>query len=335
MVVPMYVETVPNRNSRPAVLLREGWREGGRVRKRTLANLTDWPAEKVRRLRQVLKGQPLVSPEEAFIIERSLPHGHVEAVLAMTRRLELDRIIAPKRSPERDRVLVMVVGRLLHPGSKLAATRWWHTTTLARELDLGEADEDDLYEAINWLLARRERIERHLAQRHLHEGASAFADVSGSCYEGLADIERWFRILKDPDIRVRPIRHREERRVRAHPLVCLLAGYLEWHLRRAWAPLLFDDETLPDDRRTRDPVAPAEPTARARHGKASRRTDDGAPLHSLDTLLRELATRCRNTCRVPADPSAPPLSLLTEPTPIQRRAAQLIESFPVPGSSKS
>ena len=305
----MYVETVPNRSSRPAVLLREGWREGGRVRKRTLANLTDWPAEKVRRLRQVLKGQPLVSPEEAFAIERSLPHGHVEALLAMTRRLGLDRLIAPKRSPERDRVLAMVVGRLLDPGSELAATRRWHTTTLARELDLGNADEDDLYEAMDWLFARRERIERHLAQR----GAPVFADISGSCYEGLADIEPWFRILKDPDIRVRPIRHRRERRVRAHPLVCLLAGYLEWHLRRAWAPLLFDDETPADDRRT----------------------DDGAPLHSLDTLLDELATRCRNTCRVPSAPSAPPLSLLTEPTPTQRRAAQLIESFPLPGTPKS
>ena len=119
MAVPMYVETVSNRNSRPAVLLREGWREGGRVRKRTLANLTDWPAEKVQCLRRVLKGQRLVSPEEAFAIERSLPHGHVEAVLAM------------------------VVGRLLHPGSKLATTRRWHSTTLAQELDLGDADEDD------------------------------------------------------------------------------------------------------------------------------------------------------------------------------------------------
>ena len=184
MVVPMYVETVPNRNSRPAVLLREGWREGGRVRKRTLANLTDWPPEKVQCLRRVLKGQRLVHPEDAFTIERSLPHGHVEAVLAMARRLGLDRLIAPKRSPERDRVLAMVVGRLLHPASKLATTRRWQTTTLAQELDLGDADEDDLYEAMDWLLARQERIERRLAQRHLHEGAPVFADVSGSDYEG-------------------------------------------------------------------------------------------------------------------------------------------------------
>ena len=180
----MYVETVPNRNSRPAVLLREGWREGERVRKRTLANLTDWPAEKVDSLRRVLKGQRLVSPEDAFTIERSLPHGHVDALLAMTRRLGLDRLIAPKRSPERDRVLAMVVQRLLYPASKLATPRRWHTTTLAQELDLGDADEDALDEAMDWLLARQERIERRLAQRHLHEGAPVFADVSGSDYEG-------------------------------------------------------------------------------------------------------------------------------------------------------
>ena len=108
-----------------------------------------------------------------------------------------------------------------------------------------------------------------------------------------------------------------------------------WHLRRAWAPLRFDDGTLADARRTRDPVAAAQPTARARHGKASRRSDDGAPLHGLDTLLGELAARCRNTCRVPAGPSAPALSVPTEPAPTRRRAARLIESFPVPGTSES
>ena len=99
----MYIETVPNRSSRPAILLCEGQR----VRKRTLANLTHWPTEKVEALRQVLEGQRLLAPDDAFAIERSLPHGHVEAVLAMARRLELDRLIAPKRCPERDRVLAI------------------------------------------------------------------------------------------------------------------------------------------------------------------------------------------------------------------------------------
>ena len=576
----MYIETVPNRNSRPAILLRQGWREGQRVRKKTLANLTDWPAEKVEALRQVLKGQRLVAPEDAFAVERSLPHGHVEALLAMTRRLGLERLIAPKRCPERDRVLAMVLERVLHPASKLATTRLWHSTTLAEELGVGDDDEDHLYEAMDWLLKRQERIEQRLAKRHLHEQQPVFADVSSSYYEGrtcplmrfgynrdgkrgktqvvyavlsapggcpvavqaypgntsdpntvpdqvgklkerfglervvlvgdrglltqvqiehlkrhrglgwvsalrapqiralveqdalqlslfdeqnlaeivspdypgerlvacynpllaeerarkreellaateaglervareaarrtrtpldaaelgrkvgrvlgrhkmgkhfewevedgqlryrrraervetearldgiyvlrtsepaerlssqdtvrtykgLSDVERWFRTLKGLEVRVRPIRHREERRVRAHLFVCLLAGYVEWHLRRALAPLLFDDETLHEARRTRDPVATAKPTLRAREKKARRRTDDGLALHSLDTLIAELATRCRNTCRVPSDPAAPPFSLLTEPTQTQRRAAQLIEMFPVPETAKT
>ena len=574
----MYVETVPNRNSRPAVLLREGWREGGRVRKRTLANLTDWPAEKVRRLRQVLKGQPLVSPEEAFIIERSLPHGHVEAVLAMTGRLGLDRIIAPKRSPERDRVLAMVVGRLLHPGSELAATRWWHTTTLAWELDLGEADEADLYEAMDWLLARRERIERRLAQRHLREGASVFADVSGSCYEGRTcppvrfgynrDGKRgkpqvvhtvlsaaggcpvavqahpgntadpntvtdrvpklrerfgfqrvmpvgdrgqpaqvqidhpgrhpglgWVSALRAAQVRspveaealrlslfdernpagfvspdhpgerpvgcCNPLPVQECARKREALLAAVEAGleriareaarctpldaaqpghevgrvisrhgmakHFRWtvrngrliyerdharidaearldgiHVLRAGEPAgrLSPEDTVrtckgPTDierwfralQGARHPGATHPPPRGAPGSGASARVPAGrvsgaasAPrlgaaavrrrnparrlahprprrprqthslrpaqesipahrrrsaLHSLDTLLGEPATRRRNTCRVPADPSAPPLSLLTEPTPTRRRAAQLIESFPVPGTPKA
>ena len=152
-------------------------------------------------------------------------------------------------------------------------------------------------------------------------------------YKGLADVERWFRTLKGLEVRVRLIRHREERRVRAHLFICLLSGYVEWHLRRAVAPLLFDDETLDEARRTRDPVAAAEPTPRAREKKARRRTDDGLTLHSLDTLLAELATRCRNTCRVLSDPTAPAFSLLTEPTRTQRRVAELIEMFPVPGTA--
>ena len=131
-------------------------------------------------------------------------------------------------------------------------------------------------------------------------------------YKGLSDVERWFRTLKGLEVRVRPIRHREERRVRAHLFVCLLAGYVEWHVRRALAPLLFDDETLHEARRTRDPVATAKPTPRAREKKTRRRTDDGLALHSLDTLIAELATSCRNTCRVLSDPVAPPFALLTE-----------------------
>ena len=571
----MYIESVPNRKSRPAILLRQGWREGKRVRKKTLANLTDWPAEQIEALRRVLRGERLVAPEAAFVVERSLPHGHVEALLAMIRRLRFDRLIAAKPSRQRDLVLAMVVERLIHPASKLATTRLWHTTTLAQELGLGEADEDDLYAAMDWLLERQGRIEAALARRHLAEGTPVFYDVTSSYYEGrtcplmrrgynrdgrkgktqvvygvlcggeglpvavevypgntgdpttvgdqvaklqerfglervvlvgdrgmltetqigqlkrhpglgwisalkssairrlvdqnglqlslfdernlaeitceafpgerliacfnplladerarkrqdllaatetaldkiarqvarrtktplsaaeigqkvgrviarfkvakhfeveiddgrfayrrkqqtiqaeagldgiyvirtsepaarlsapdtvraykaLAQVEQLFRSLKGLGVLIRPIRHRQERRVRAHIFLCLLAGHLQWHLRRAWAPLLFDDQSLARERKTRDPVAPARPTPEAKRKKATRRTEDGLPLHSLDTLIAELATRCRNTCRITSDPNAPTVPLLTQPTETQRRARNLIDMFPVP-----
>jgi hypothetical protein len=180
----MYVETVPNRNSRPAVLLREGWREGKRIRKRTLANLTEWPSDKVEALRRLLKGERLVAAEDAFVIERSLPHGHVAALLAMARRLGLDRLLAARPCRERDLVLAMILERLLHPASKLATTRLWHATSLAAELAVADADVDELYGAMDWLLARQDRIEQALARRHLGAGAPVFYDVTSSYYEG-------------------------------------------------------------------------------------------------------------------------------------------------------
>jgi hypothetical protein len=180
----MYIDTVPNRNSRPAVLLREGWRAGGKICKRTLANLTEWPAHKVELLRRLLRDEPLVAPEEAFTIERSLPHGHVEAVLAMIRHLGVDTLLGAKRSPERDLVVAMIVERLIYPCSKLATTRLWHSTTLAQELGVEGADEEGLYAALDWLLERQERIEKKLAARHLSEGGQVLYDVSSSYYEG-------------------------------------------------------------------------------------------------------------------------------------------------------
>ena len=146
----MYVDIVPNRNSRPAILLRDGWREGKRVRKRTIAGISSWPRDQVERLRHILKNVPLVHPDELFVIERSLPHGHVETVLKVIRRLKLPTLIHPRPSRQRDLVMAMIIQRLLQPASKLATTRLWHTTTLASELSLEEADEDDLYGAMDW-----------------------------------------------------------------------------------------------------------------------------------------------------------------------------------------
>ncbi len=573
----MYVEIVPNRNSRPAILLREGWREGKKVCKRTLANLTDWPAPQVQALRRVLKNEPLVSPHEAFSIERSWPHGHVEAVLETIRRIGLDKLIGAKRTRQRDLVLAMLVERLITPCSKLATTRLWHSTTLAQLLEVGDADEDELYEALDWLLKRQGRIEKRLAQRHLGQGQQVLYDVSSSYYEGhscplaqfghnrdgkrgkpivvygmltdtrgwpvavqvypgntgdpstvadqvnklqkrytldrvilvgdrgmlthkqieglkehpgigwisalrrekvrklvdekslqlslfeeknlaeidsadfpderliacfnsllaeerrrkrnellaateqtlekirsevqrrtktplsaaeigqkvgkiinrykvgkhfelsiadghlsfsrrteaidreaeldglyvirtsepreslsaedtvrsyknLAQVEQAFRTLKGMELRIRPIHHREEQRVRAHIFLCLLAYYAEWHMRQALSSLLFDDETLSIERKRRDPVAPAKASASVRKKKIDRQTEDGLPIHSFTTLMAELGTRCRHLCRLKSDPQSPAFFQDTQPTPLQSRTLELIRLFPVAGS---
>jgi hypothetical protein len=133
-VASMFVDIVPNRQSPPAILLRESWREGRGTRKRTLANLSHRPAQKVEQLRRVLRDEPLVAPDALFTVERSIPHGHVEAVRQMMHRLQLDTMLTAKRSRERDLVLALIVERLLHPASNLATTRLWSTTTLGETL---------------------------------------------------------------------------------------------------------------------------------------------------------------------------------------------------------
>ncbi len=575
----MYVDEVPNRNSPPAILLRESFREGGKSRKRTLANISRWPREQIEALRRVLRGETVVAPADAFAIERSLPHGHVKAVLGTIRKIGLDRVIAARRSRERDLVVAMIAERLLHGGSKLAGTRHWHATTLAAEMSVEDADADEVYAAMDWLLKRQSRIENKLARRHLAEGGQVLYDITSSYYEGrtcplarfghdrdgkkgkpiivygvltdrdgrpvavqvyegntgdsttvpdqvtklrerfnltrvvlvgdrgmltqtriedlkkypglgwisalrsgaireliergqlqtslfdernlaeitspefpgerlvacynplladkrarkrkelvsatekgLARIERevarrtkkpmtaadiglkvgrvvnrhkvakhfkltiednrfeWardrvasgslgkvtrrgeekierekkldgiyvirtseragdlaaedavrsyknlgrvehaFRCLKGIDIRVRPIYHRIPPRVRSHIFVCMLAYYVEWHMRLRLAPLLFEDEELPADRRTRDPVAPAEPSVSARQKKAERVTAEGLTVHSFETLLPELGTLCRNKCRLKAVPSGEtPRPSVGPPAPSEKR----------------
>jgi transposase len=569
ILAPMYIERVPNRNSPPAVLLREGWREGKKTRKRTLANLSDWPDHKIETLRRLLRDEILVSPHELFRVERSVPHGHVEAVLGTMRKLGLDSAIAAKRCRERDLVLAMIAERLIHPCSKLATTRLWHTTTLAEEVSVVDADVDELYDAMDWLLARQPRIEKKLAERHLSEGAIVLYDTTSSYYEGhtcplarfgfdrdgakglpiivygvmtddegrpvavevypgntadpttvveqveklrqqfglsrvvmvgdrgmltepqiekikthpglgwisaltsvsirklvkgghlqlslfdeknlaeitspeypgerlvvcfnpllaeergrkrrellastekgleriakeaarrtrkpltqaelgikagrvlgryrmgkhftltirdgsfqwtrredsieqeakldgiyvirtseskqrlsaedtvrkyksLAQVERAFRCLKGIDLLVRPIRHRTEDHVRAHVFLCMLAYYVEWHMRKALRPILFEDDQLEEDRKRRDPIAPAKPSDSVRRKKRERVTADGLPVHSFETLLIELGTRCRNSCKVKSDRSGPTFTQITIPTALQTRAYELL-----------
>lgn len=180
----MHIDAVPNRGSRPTYLLRESYREGKNVRKRTLANLSALSDEQLDAIRAVLAGVSVQPVEALFETVRSRLHGHVQAVRVAMQRLGFEPLIASRPSAERDRVCAMVAARILWPGSKLATTRWWHTTTLAQEFGVEHADEDDLYAAMDWLLARQGRIQKKLAARHLQEGGLALYDLSSSYFEG-------------------------------------------------------------------------------------------------------------------------------------------------------
>src|ERR1700693_773485 len=185
----MYIEAVPNRNSPPAILLRESFRVGGKVRKRTLLNLSEWPAAMVEGLRALLKGGTVLPPgEEAIAIKRSLPHGHVAAVLGTLRRIGLDRLLGPAGNRCRDLVIAMIVARLITPGFKLATAKALDPITAASSLGtvlgLGEVDEDELYTALDWLLERQPQIEAALAKRHLKNGTLVLYDVLSSYLEG-------------------------------------------------------------------------------------------------------------------------------------------------------
>jgi len=185
----MYIEAVPNRNSPPAILLRESFRQNGRVCKRTLCNLSGWSPAHVEGLRGVLKGGTVIPAEhDAFIITRSLPHGHVAAALGTARKIGLDRILGPAGDRCRDLVLALLVGRILDPVSKLAAARTLSPATascsLGEALGLGEVSDAELYAALDWLLERQAAIETALARRHLQNGTLVLYDVSSSYMEG-------------------------------------------------------------------------------------------------------------------------------------------------------
>jgi transposase len=185
----MYVATVPNRDSPPAILLRESYRDGDKVKTRTLANLTGWPRPKVEALRAVLKGATPRAPlKDAFDIVRSRPHGHVAATLGTLRRTGLETLIAPKRSRERDLVTAMLVARIIEPGSKLALARELGartlTSSLGEILGLEQASADEIYEAMDWLLLRQDAIEDALAKKHLADGTLVLYDVTSTYFEG-------------------------------------------------------------------------------------------------------------------------------------------------------
>jgi hypothetical protein len=182
----MYVAVVPNRNSPPAVLLRESFREHGKVRNRTVANLSHWPAAQIAALRQVLKGETPAAAPSAFDIIRSRPHGHAAAVLRTMERLGLPALLDPADSRARRAVLALIASRILEPGSKLATSRALRAetghSTLGESLGLSAVQEDDLYQAMDWSVERQARVERALASRHLEAGTLVLYDLTSTSF---------------------------------------------------------------------------------------------------------------------------------------------------------
>jgi hypothetical protein len=568
----MYVATIPNRGSRPAILLRESYRDGTKVKNRTLANLSDWPAEQIETLRAALRGDKLVPADEGLEIVRALPHGHVAAALGTARRIGLDRILPYGAERRRQLALALIVARVIDPAAKLATARALDETTaihsLGVMLGLGAVSAKEVYATLDWLGAAQGAIEESLARRHLNDGTLVLYDVSsthveGRCcelarfghprngrrdkmqivfgllcaadgcpiaievfegntgdpatlgdqiaklkqrfgltrvvmvgdrglitqariegdlkpagldwitalrapaiqklaaeggplqlslfderdlaeiespefpgerlvvcknpalaqerrrkrddlleateqdlkaiqarvvrhhqplrgadkigravgallgrrkvgkhfhititdttlsfernhnaiaaeaaldgfyvlrtnvaadvlsaadtvraYKSLARVERAFRSLKSVDLDIRPVFHWVSPRVRAHVFLCLLAYHLEWHMRQALAPILFDDHDRAAGEALRpSPVAKAKSSPAARRKAKTKHTDDGLPVHSFQTLLADLATLTRNTVRLA---SAHTMDLLATPTQIQQRAFDLL-----------
>jgi transposase len=573
----MYVERVPNRNSPPAILLRESYREGDKIRKRTLANLSDWPAAKIEALRCVLRGDAVApTNQNGLLLRRSLPHGHVAAVLGILRKLGLDELLSQGgRQPRRSVALcvAMITARVIDPASKLATARELDSETanhsLGALLELGAVDEQALYEALDWLIAQQERLESALARRHLKNGTLVLYDVTSSYFEGrscelakygynrdgkagklqivfgllctaegcpiavevfdgnigdpatlacqvnklkerfalervvligdrgmitqarleetvkpagldwitalrapairglvetgiiqlslfderdlaeitapdypgerlvvcrnpllaeerarkrrelldstekklaaialrvrrakrplrgkdkialavgrvidhykmakhftltiadddvmftrsaaqidaeaaldgvyvlrtslkpemldaaatvkaykdLSRVERAFRSLKSVDIEVRPIHHRRADRVRAHVVLCMLAYYVEWHMRQVLKPILFDDHNKAEADAARTSIVAKAKRSNAAMRKAfTKRTDDGLPVHSFRSLLGDLATVTRNTMAMAASPDAT-FVIYPQFTSLQARAFELL-----------
>ena len=180
----MYLDIVPNRNSPPAILLRESIRQGDKIIKRTLANLSSLTIEQAQQFRLILKGKTLVEAQSHYEIIQSQPHGHVEAVLTAMKRLGLARLIHHRRCDERDLIMALIASRILNPQSKLALSRSWNQSTLGELLEIDAASDDALYAAMDWLFERQDAIETKLAKRHLKNGGRVLYDLSSSYFEG-------------------------------------------------------------------------------------------------------------------------------------------------------
>jgi transposase len=554
-------------------LLRRSYRDEGKVKNETVGNLSHLPGHVIELVRRALKGETFAPATDTFEITSSITHGDAKAVAIAMRKLGFATLLSSRPCREADLVMAMVAARIIMPHTKLATTRWWHTNTLAEDLGVENADEDDLYQAMDWLLERQPIIEKKLAARHLDENSLVLYDLSSSYFEGtscplaklghnrdgtghklqvnygllttsrgcpvavsvyegntndaktlvpqvrklkddfgikhlvivgdrgmvsqkaideiknidgldwitalksgriralldgghlqlglfdernlfelshpdypgerlvacrnaelaklrshkrqalldattkeltkvqgmvargrfrdaaaigvrvgkvvnkykvakhfaldiadgrfdfrilddevaaeaaldgiyvvrtsvaqnrldmadtvrnykmLSNVERAFRTMKTVDLKVRPIHHRLENRVRAHIFLCVLAYYVEWHMREAWRSVLFADEDQ-KAKAVRDPVAPAKRSVKAARKAVTHELEDGTTTHSFRTLMHDLASIVRNTCRAPGGgPDAPAFTITTTPSPSQRRALDLLEAITPP-----
>jgi len=298
-IVGMYIARIPNRNSPPALLLREGY-QGGKVKTRTQANLSKLPPEALMALRQVLRGETLVNPpRDAFEAVTSLHHGHVQAVLSAMRRLSFAPLIASRASRQRNLVVAMVAARLLEPHSKLGTTRWWSVTTLPTLLEVSDADEDELYDAMDWLLKRQPFIEKKLAACHLHNDGTALSDLSSSYFEGVT-------------CPLAALGHNRDGQ----------KGKIQVNY-----DLLTDTRGVPlavsvfQGKASRDPVAPAKRSTAARRMVHAKTLDDGSQVNSFHTLLKLMSGIVRNVCRVPGAPPPAPPPLTSSRHPVRNNNA--------------
>lgn len=314
----MYIAKVPNRNSPPAYLLRESYREHGKVKNRTLANLSRLPIEQIKAMRRVLRGETLVPAAEALQIQRSTPHGHAAAFLGTARKLGLDQMLDRRPSRQRDLVMAMIAARVLHPGSKLATARrlskQTRSSALGEMLGLDRVDEDDLYDAMDWLIERQARIEKKLAQKHLRDGSLVLYDLSSSYYTGHCCSLAQLGHKRDGKRGVPQINY---------GLLCDRDGC-------PIATEVFDGNTgdpatvatqIAAEAKRRSVVAPARRSDSALQKDRSKRTADGLPVHSFRTLLDDLATLTKNRVRS----GEATFDLLATPTALQSETFRLLQ----------
>jgi hypothetical protein len=288
----MYIDIIPNRKSRPTVLIREAWRDGKRIRKRTVANITSWPEEKINALKLLLRGERLVRASEAITIERSIPCGHVRALLGMTEKINLQAVISQKSSLPRNIVMALVVEQLMNMSAPHLAERLWDRSTLAEDLGVQGMTQEDFLQALRWLGARKTHIEEELASRGFDESRPCMVDPGRDGAPG---------ILVD------------------------LAHHLGWHMASALSPVISGNgHAIAGGTKEESSMHPSWTGCLSLcHGDRAGLAQD----MTLGGILTHLASQCTISCRITSIPGAPTYLALSRPTALHVRVRELICSY--------